>query len=123
MESGYVNEKYIQTMINKVEKYGSYIVITNLLAIPHGELSEDVNCSGMALVSLDKPVYFPDKKPVKYLLAFCGTVSKDYLDALTQFLELVDNCDFLETIEKSSSPKKIVDTIKKYEFLSKALSY
>lgn len=123
VESGYVNEKYIQTMINKVEKYGSYIVITNLLAIPHGELSEDVNCSGMALVSLDKPVYFPDKKPVKYLLAFCGTVSKDYLDALTQFLELVDNCDFLETIEKSSSPKKIVDTIKKYEFLSKALSY
>ena len=123
VESGCVTERYIQTMINKVEKYGSYIVITNLLAIPHGELSEDVNCSGMALVSLDKPVYFPDKKPVKYLLAFCGTVSKDYLDALTQFLELVDNCDFLETIEKSSSPKKIVDTIKKYEFLSKALSY
>ncbi|MGL5052597.1 MAG: BglG family transcription antiterminator [Fusobacteriaceae bacterium] len=123
VELGCVNERYIQTMINKVEKHGSYIVITNLLAIPHGELSEDVNRSGMALVALDKPVYFPDKKPVKYLLAFCGTVSKDYLDALTQFLELVDNCDFLDIIEKSSSPKKILDTIKKYEFLSKALSY
>lgn len=121
VDSGCVNDNYIQTMINKVEKYGSYIVITNLLAIPHGELSEDVNHSGMALVSLKEPVDFPQHKPVKYLLAFCGTVSKDYLNALTLFLELVDNCDFLNIIDKENSEKKIIDTIKKYEFLSKVL--
>lgn len=121
VDSGCVNKNYVQTMIDKVNQHGSYIVITNLLAIPHGELSKDVNHSGMALVSLEEPVYFPDNKEVKYLLAFCGTASKDYLDALTLFLELVDNYNFLEIISKDNSEKKILDTIKKYEFLSKLL--
>lgn len=121
VDSGCVNKNYVQTMIDKVNQHGSYIVITNLLAIPHGELSKDVNHSGMALVSLEESVYFPDNKEVKYLLAFCGTASKDYLDALTLFLELVDNYNFLEVISKDNSEKKILDTIKKYEFLSKLL--
>lgn len=121
-DCGYIEESYTQTMIDKVKQYGSYIVITETLAIPHGDISIGVKKSGMALISLEKPVLFPDNKSVKFLLAFCTTQSKDYLDALNSFLELVDNHNFLKTINSTTSSKKIIDTIKKYEFLSKMLS-
>lgn len=122
VECGNVEESYIDTMIEKVKQHGSYIVVTDLLAIPHGDISTGVINSGMALISLDKPVLFPENKSVKFLLAFCATASKDYLDALTSFLELVDNYNFLDIINSTNSNKKILDTIKKYEFLSKMLS-
>lgn len=122
VECGNVEESYIDTMVEKVRQHGSYIVITDSLAIPHGDISTGVINSGMALISLDKPVIFPENKSVKFLLAFCATASKDYLDALTSFLELVDNYNFLDTINSTTSIKKILDTIKKYEFLSKMLS-
>lgn len=122
VECGNVEESYIDTMIEKVKQHGSYIVVTDLLAIPHGDISTGVINSGMALISLDKPVLFPENKSVKFLLAFCATASKDYLDALTSFLELVDNYNFLDIINSTNSNKKVLDTIKKYEFLSKMLS-
>ena len=122
VECGNVEESYIDTMIEKVKLHGPYIVITDSLAIPHGDISTGVLNSGMALISLDKPVLFPKNKSVKFLLAFCATASKDYLDALTSFLELVDNYNFLDIINSTNSVKKILDTIKKYEFLSKMLS-
>lgn len=122
VDCGNVEKSYIDTMIEKVRQHGSYIVITDSLAIPHGDISTGVINSGMALISLDKPVIFPENKSVKFLLAFCATASKDYLDALTSFLELVDNYNFLDTINSTNSIKKILDTIKKYEFLSKMLS-
>lgn len=122
VDCGNVEGSYIDTMVEKVRQHGSYIVITDSLAIPHGDISTGVINSGMALISLDKPVIFPENKSVKFLLAFCATASKDYLDALTSFLELVDNYNFLDTINSTTSIKKILDTIKKYEFLSKMLS-
>lgn len=122
VECGNVEESYIDTMIEKVKQHGSYIVVTDLLAIPHGDISTGVINSGMALISLDRPVLFPENKSVKFLLAFCATASKDYLDALTSFLELVDNYNFLDIINSTNSNKKVLDTIKKYEFLSKMLS-
>ncbi|WP_300390063.1 BglG family transcription antiterminator [Fusobacterium sp.] len=122
LECGNIEEEYIETMVDKIKQYGSYIVITDLLAIPHGDISVGVKNSGMALVTLDRAVLFPENRKVKYLLAFCTTESKDYLDALNSFLELVDNHKFLDTLNSTNSVKKVIDTIKKYEFLSKMLS-
>lgn len=122
LECGNIEEEYIETMVDKIKQYGSYIVITDLLAIPHGDISVGVKNSGMALVTLDRAVLFPENRKVKYLLAFCTTESKDYLDALNSFLELVDNYKFLDTLNSTNSVKKVIDTIKKYEFLSKMLS-
>ena len=41
VECGNVEESYIDTMIEKVKLHGPYIVITDSLAIPHGELSQE----------------------------------------------------------------------------------
>ncbi|MGL4903475.1 MAG: hypothetical protein ACRC3I_10465 [Cetobacterium sp.] len=41
VDSGCVNKNYVQTMIDKVNQYGSYIVITNLLAIQI-EMNQDL---------------------------------------------------------------------------------
>ncbi|WP_291258845.1 BglG family transcription antiterminator [Fusobacterium sp.] len=123
LECGNIEEEYIETMVDKIKQYGSYIVITDLLAIPHGDISVGVKNSGMALVTLDRAVLFPENRKVKYLLAFCTTESKDYLDALNSFLELVDNHKFLDILNSTNSVKKVIDTIKKYEFLSKMLSH
>ncbi|MGY0394910.1 BglG family transcription antiterminator [Fusobacterium sp. SYSU M8A802] len=122
LECGNIEDEYIETMVDKIKQYGSYIVITDLLAIPHGDISVGVKNSGMALVTLDRAVLFPENRKVRYLLAFCTTESKDYLDALNSFLELVDNHKFLDTLNSTNSVKKVIDTIKKYEFLSKMLS-
>ena len=43
---------------------------------------------------------------------------KEHLDALVQFVELLKKYEFDKILSTTQSQKKIMDTIKKYEFLT-----
>lgn len=118
-KNGKTEKKYTVGMIEKVEKYGAYIVSSNKLALPHTDNNGTIKQTGMALLTLKNEVIFPGGDPVKILLGFCTKDGKEHLDALYEFFELIKHYDFLENLELKKSKKEIIDYIKKYEFLSK----
>lgn len=118
VENNYVDSTYSDGMINSIKKNGSYVVVSELIAIPHAKNENNIFNTGMGLLCLEKEVLFPDNIKVKYILAFCSQDNQSHLNAIVQFVDLLKKYDFLNVLEKATSKKKIIDTIKKYEFLT-----
>lgn len=113
-----VLSSYTKDMIEAIKINGSYIVMDNLVALPHAKNKNNVLKTGMSLTICSSPVEFPGKVFAKYILAFCSYDGKEHLDALVQFVELLKKYEFDKILSTTQSQKKIIDTIKKYEFLS-----
>lgn len=109
---------YIENIIERVNEFGPYMVMNNKVALPHSKNSGNVFKSKMVLINFKNDILFPEETPVKTMLTFTSQDENEHLDALSNFLDLVNNYKFLEKLENNRSKKKVVDIIKKYEFLS-----
>lgn len=118
IENGYVSSTYSDGMINSIKKKGSYVVVSELVALPHAKNDNNIFNTGMGLLCLDKEVLFPENTKVKYILAFCSQDNQSHLSAIVQFVDLLKKYNFLSILEKTTSKRKIIETIKKYEFLT-----
>ena len=118
IENNFVYPSYTEGMINSVIKNGSYIVIDNLVALPHAKNDNNILQTGMGLITFSSEINFPEDTKVKYILAFCSADNNSHLNAIIQFVDLIKKYNFTNVLENTTSKKKIVETIKKYEFLS-----
>ena len=64
-----VEERYIDSMISLVEKYGSYIVLQNKVAVAHGKPEEGANALGLSLLVNRTDILFEGEVAVRYLLS------------------------------------------------------
>ncbi|MGM0380051.1 MAG: BglG family transcription antiterminator [Bacillota bacterium] len=111
-EKGYVNENYIQSLIEAFEKYNSYMVISDKIAIPHARNNKDILKTGMVLITLKEKVKVPSGKELKTLLTFSSFDNLEHLDALSEFSDLLLNSNFKEFIVNAQSPEEIRAFIK-----------
>lgn len=95
----YIDERYIDEMIKNVEQNGSYMVVNDIVALPHARTIGIVNRTGMSLLVLRKEVIFPGEKKVKLVLTFSSYDQKEHIDALTKFVTLLEDSNFLERID------------------------
>lgn len=95
----YIDERYIDEMIKNVEQNGSYMVVNDIVALPHARTIGIVNRTGMSLLVLRKEVIFPGEKKVKLILTFSSYDQKEHIDALTKFVTLLEDSNFLERID------------------------
>ena len=109
---------YIENIIERVKEFGPYMVMSNKVALPHSKNNGNVFKSKMILMNFKNDIFFPEETPVKTMLTFTSQDENTHLEALSNFLDLVNNYKFLEKLERNPSKKKIIDIIKKYEFLS-----
>ena len=112
MKNGSIKEEYVEQMIESVRKNGSYMVVSNKIALPHARITESVLKTDMSLICLKKPVMFPGNKKVRIILPFASIDQSEHVDALGELVTLVEDYEFVELIEKTSSPKEIIDFIK-----------
>lgn len=117
--NGNITKNYTKKMIESIKTNGSYMVTEDCLALPHAKNDGDVFYTGMSLLILEEEVKFPQGLKVNVILSFCSLDSREHLNALTEFIELVKKYNFLEFLKKGKSKKKIVDKINKYDFLKK----
>lgn len=119
VDDGACDKTYIDSMIKKVEEYGSYMVTNKKIAIPHSKNDNNIFKTAMGLLILKKEVFFPGNLPVKTILIFSSIDGEEHLEALADFMELTNNHNFLLRVDDFTNIRKVKDTIKKFEFLSK----
>lgn len=89
VDNKYVEEEYIDEMINLVRKYGSYIVIDKGIALPHAGISKNVLNLGVGILVVKKPVLFPDKKSANIFISFASKENKVHLTILNDLFNLI----------------------------------
>lgn len=71
-ESGAVEKKYIDAMVENIKKNGPYVVIYPEIAVPHADTEKGVREEAASIVRLKNPVEFHSKvnDPVRYVIGF-----------------------------------------------------
>lgn len=111
LEEGYIEERYIDAMIENVVVNGSYIVILPDLAIPHARPETGALKTGISVLKLEKSVKFPDDKDVKLMFVLSATDSDTHLDVISELTEIFMDEDIMEDLFKSNSKEEILEII------------
>jgi mannitol/fructose-specific phosphotransferase system IIA component (Ntr-type) len=100
VHAGICEPRYIQAMIDAVEKLGPYMVLAPGIALAHARPEDGALQVGMAILTLSTPVNFgsPENDPVRLVIAFCGVDHHSHIEMLQElaiFLEDESNQELL----------------------------
>ena len=117
-ENGYTCASYTSEMVQNVQKTGSYIVISEGVALPHAGL-KSVKRVGMVLLRLEKPVFFgnDDLDPVDLIFALCTPTKTAHLEALKQFFTIVRDENMLTQIRNANNAEEVSQVLRKVSYV------
>lgn len=109
-----IEGKYVDAMIESVEKYGPYIVIAPGIALFHGRPEDGVKSMCMSLAVFKEGVIFnvDDKDPVKLVFVLGALDNESHLKVLSEAMILLQDNDVIDRIISSDKVDEIVEIIK-----------
>lgn len=97
IKDGYIQDAYIDDILESLEKNGPYIVVADYVALPHAQPSEKVLKNGLSLLLLKEPVDLKDN-PIHVFIVLAAKDSTAHLSSLQSlavFLMEKENIDAL----------------------------
>lgn len=83
VDGGYVEECYINNIIESTLRLGPYYILAKEVALIHGRPEEGVLKKQLAVTVLRKPVQFSESsEPVRILIALAAVDSESHLDVM-----------------------------------------
>lgn len=116
LTKGVITDKYVEAVLENIEKLGPYIIIGPEIAIPHARPEHGVHRVGMSLLKLQEPIYLLDdeKNSVKLIICLASPDNTTHLKALSQLTKLLSNPASLERLKKAQSKSEILLLIHEY---------
>ena len=117
VQSGAVEERYIDGMIHTAEKLGPYIVIAPGVAMPHSRPEDGVRRPCLSLITLQHPVNFGnvENDPVSLVFAFGAVDQKQHIEALSQlaaaFSLLFSELGGIQSLLEAQTPEALRDAM------------
>lgn len=113
-----ITERYSEEIIECINKYGPYIVIAPLVAIPHSTISQEgVNKCSISLTKFEKVVSFDENDREKDALIFFTLAANnpdDHLKNMQIFVEILENEDLMESLLKINSKEELIALSNKF---------
>ncbi|MEG1002726.1 MAG: BglG family transcription antiterminator [Clostridium sp.] len=113
----YVTEKYGEEIIKNLKELGPYMVIAPGICLAHADLRGDINRTSMSFINLKYPVKFNSEfnDPVKIVLTFASKDKESHLNALLEFMDLINNPADLKKLKNTSSKDEVLNIFAKYK--------
>lgn len=113
-----VNENYINSVIDCIEKYGPYIVIAPNIAMPHSSEGAE-GCTGTAIsfMKVKKPVKFDPEDDEKDAVLFFSLAAVDHnkhVKNIQALMETLINEDMVEELMNVQDEDTLKEIIEKY---------
>lgn len=86
----YIENHYIEKMIDNIKNSGPYVVISEHFALPHAGPFDGVNKTGFSMLGLREPVNILGKE-VRILVILASKDNEQHLKALSQLTRLFSN--------------------------------
>ena len=109
--NGYIKEKYIYEMIEKIKELGMYMMIGDGIILPHADIGENVIKTGISYLQLKKSVLFQNIE-IKHIFALASCDKKEHIKGLLELKENIDENNLKEILEKCSTEKEVFKIIK-----------
>lgn len=114
---GKIERRYIQAMIDKVEKYGAFIHIGKQTALPHARPEDGVHELGMSLLKTSEPVLLLDdqKHAVKLFICLAAIDNEAHLRALASLTKILSQGNLIDQLLATETTEEIYNLLKKEE--------
>mgnify|MGYP003744422621 CR=1 FL=1 len=111
-----VNERFIKSMIEVVEKYGPYMILVPKVCFFHGEPGPNVKEPCLSLAVLKEPVYFKEytNQQINCAFAFGATDKDSHMNMIMELAKILQDEEFIELITNNASKEAIMEKIYKY---------
>lgn len=118
LREGYVEDRYIEAMLDNIEENGPYIVISPGFAIPHAGLEMGSVKVGMSLIRLKTPVPFgaEEMDPVEFVCCLSAIDHKTHLKAFFHLVNLLQKEGFKEALHECRTQQEMVEVIERMEY-------
>ena len=115
LNSGAIEESYIQRCVDTVKTEGPYMVLTKGIALAHTRPGDDVKEEAISVVSLETPVEFghKDNDPVKLVFLLAALTDNSHIGALMELAQKLSEPDMKELLQKESSAEKLYEMLVK----------
>ncbi|MCC3144985.1 PTS sugar transporter subunit IIA [Halanaerobium sp. Z-7514] len=115
VKNKYIKEKYIDSMINNVHEYGSYIVLVPEIAMPHAKDAENVKKTGMSFLKLENSVLYPEEKEVKIIFILAAKDNSEHLELIADLSSILADEDVLKQFKNVENEEELIKLIESIE--------
>ncbi len=110
VENGYVEQRYIQSIIDNTIQYGPYYVLAPNIALPHARPEQGVLKKQLGVTLLRKAVKFSEGGyDVHLLITLAASDSQGHLEALKELSEIMMDEDRIQKIINAKTEAEILD--------------
>ena len=110
-DNGYIKEKYIFEMIEKIKELGLYMMIGEAIILPHADIGENVIKTGISYLQLIEPVKIGDEMEIKHIFALASCDKNEHIKGLLELKKNIDENNLKEILEKCSTSEEIFNII------------
>lgn len=111
--SGAIDARYIDAMIDKVKDNGPFIHIGKGVALPHARPEDGVNSLGMSLLKVAKPVWLADDENHQIQLFICLAAidNETHLKALASLTKILSTKETLDQLLEATTKEELLKII------------
>lgn len=90
------------------------MIIAKHVGLPHAKPIDGVRELGISIATFSAPIAFGNKEndPVRYVFCLVATKGKRHLNAMTEFIQLLDEHQFYKLLDVSKDPIEIYAYLK-----------
>ncbi len=111
LEKGYVEQSYVDAMIESVNEYGPYIVITPNVALPHARPEAGSKIMGFSVLKLKDAVSFSEEEEhqVKLLIALSCVDATTHMEMLQGIVTVLSDQDKYDQLFNATTSEEILN--------------
>ena len=120
LNNGYIEERYIGAMIERIEKDSPYMVIAPGFIVPHGGVNEGGLKPGISLIRHQKPITYGQGKyaqAITYVSCLSVVDMQKHLKAFFTLIAFVQDKDYYARLNEAQTSAEIYALIKEFEAL------
>lgn len=118
IKDGSVDPSYADEIIECVKKYGPYIVIAPMIALPHAqENARGVHKTAVSFMKVEEVVKFDEEdreKDAKLFFTIASENHDKHLENLTRLAEMLSNQDIVDELLDAKSLEDLKAIVSKY---------
>ncbi|WP_437583324.1 PTS sugar transporter subunit IIA [Paramicrobacterium sp. CJ85] len=114
VEAGSVTPEFLASIKETVERYGSYMVVVDDIALFHGRPEAGAERIALSLALLEHPVYLNDAR-ITAAFVLAATDNDSHIDLMRELATGLGDEHLLELLRTNGSPDEILATFTRME--------
>jgi mannitol/fructose-specific phosphotransferase system IIA component (Ntr-type) len=112
-QTGAVEKRYIESMVENINEHGPYIVVCQETALPHANTENGAIEEAASLVRLKKPIDFHSgtNDPVRYIIGMSIKSAQSINQSIYDMMTIFGTDDIRRNLEKINSSEKVMEYI------------